>query len=188
MNSRWTRLGSYRAAAVLWLLACLASCATGNYQGDGELVDRGPLVGTDRYVVNLGGLDLGKTGQFKYMVGNLPPVPFVVGLEIVEEKPNFPRKRPQHAGRVRLMLETEEGQKVFSEDARLSDWVWSFVDHEARSFLFRVGKRGRPLPDQASGSTFVPRSGAKYRLTLEVVEPQSSPRPARLLLKGGGWQ
>ena len=188
MINRLLRLSDYRAATPLCVLTLLVSCTTIDYQGDGKFVDRGPLEGTDRYVVDLGAVDLGKAGQYNYSVGNLPPILFGAGLEIAENKPNFAGKRPSHGGRIRLMLETEEGRRVFNEDAPLDDWVWSFVNHEPRSFLYRAGTGPRPSPDQGSGSSFVPRSGAKYRLTLEVVEPQPSPRPARLLIKGGGWQ
>lgn len=177
MNCRIGHLPGYCAATFLWPLILLASCTTIDYQGDGKFVDRGPFEGTDRYVVDLGVVDLGKAGQYKYVVGNLPPVQFFAGLEILENKPNVPRQRPPHGGRIRLLLETENGQRVFGVDAPLDEWGWSFRNNEPRSFLH-----------QGSGSSFLPRSGAKYRLALEVVEPQPQARPARLLVKGGGWQ
>ena len=188
MVDRLGRMPDCRVATLLCVLTLLVSCTTINYQGDGKFVDRGALEGTDRYVVDLGAVDLGKTGQYKYSIGNLPPILFGIGLEIAESQPNFAGKRPSHGGRVRLLLETEGGQRVFSEDAPLDDWVWSFVNHEPRSFLYRAGTGPRPSPEQGSGSSFIPKSGTKYRLTLEVVEPQPSPRVARLLIKGGGWQ
>lgn len=183
------RLSRPYYAVFLCGLISLASCSAVNFQGDGAFVDRGPLAAKDRYIVDLGKVDLTKIGQHKYSIGNLPSVPFATGLEIRESSPNVdPRRRPLHVGRVRLLLESEEGQMVFAEDAPLSDWAWTYDRGESESFLYRAGKGAGPALDRAAGSLFVPRSGAKYRLTFEVVEPQPSARPTRLLLKGGGWQ
>jgi hypothetical protein len=186
----WSRRLSYSSyAPFICSLIFLVSCSAGNFQGDGSFVDRGPLAAKDRYIVDLGTVDLTKIGQHKYSIGNLPSVPFATGLEIRESSPNVdPRKRPLHSGRVRLLLESEEGKMVFAEDAPLRDWVWTYDRGESESFLYRAGKGTGPSLDLAAGSLFVPRAGTRYRLTFEVVEPQPSARPARLLLKGGGWQ
>ena len=188
--SSWSwRVGRTYYTALICSLIFLVSCSSINFQGDGEFIDRGPLAAKDRYVVDLGSVDLSKIGRYKYSIGNLPLVTFATGLQIRESAPNVdPRKRPLHTGRVRLLLESEGGQMVFAEDALLGDWVWTYDRGEYESFLYRAGKGTGPSVDQGSGSLFVPRPAAKYRLTFEVVEPQSSARPARLLLKGGGWQ
>ncbi len=190
----------------LTLVACailFSACATSNFQGDGKLVDHGLFAAKDRYVLDLGPVDLARTGKYAYTMSNLPEVTFVIGLEIVEAEANRSTgNRPPHAGRVRLLLETSDHEIVVDEDNALRSWVWSFGVGDFESFLYRRGdaysvseKDGTShgvhvgvRKDEGWGTFFLPRPDIKYQLTLEVLEAQAQPRPTRLLLKGGGWK
>ncbi len=189
--------------AIVASVAVSSGCAGWAYQGDGKLQDSGPLASHDRYVLDLGPIDLGRTGQYTYTMSNLPAVDFIVGLEIVEVEPNrFTANQPVHSGSIRLLLETSNHEIVISEDGPLKSWRRSFVRDELESFLYRKGKEhwitnkdGTTSPvsdgvrtDEGWGTYFVPRPDITYRLTLEVLEAQGLPRPTRLLLKGGGWK
>jgi len=103
---------------------------------------------------------------------------------------------------IRLLLETSNHEIVISEDGPLKSWKRSFTKGRFESFLYRAGKEhwitnkdGTTSPvadgvrtDEGWGSFFLPRPEITYQLTLEVLEAQAQPRPARLLLKGGGWK
>jgi len=52
------------------------------YSGDGHLVDNGVRAATDRYVLNLGSIDLNQRGTKTYRIANLPEINFLVGIEI----------------------------------------------------------------------------------------------------------
>jgi hypothetical protein len=177
-------------------------CASWTYQGDGRLRDSGPLAARHRYVLDLGPIDLGRTGKYTYTMTNLPAADFAVGLEIVEAEANLTMNRPTHSGSVRLLLETSNREIVISEGSPLKSWVWSFTRGQFESFLYRTGeehwitnKDGTTSPvadgvriDEGWGSFFLPRPEITYQLTLEVLEAQAQPRPTRLLVRGGGWK
>jgi len=194
---------------IMLILAAVASvvvnsgCAGWAYQGDGKLRDSGPLASRHRYVLDLGPIDLGRTGKYTYTMSNMPAVDFAIGLEIVEVEPNrFTGNQPVHSGSIRLLLETSNHEIVISEDGPLKSWRRSFVRDNFESFLYRKGeehwitnKDGTTSPvadgvrtDEGWGSFFLPRSNITYRLTLEVLEAQALPRPTRLLVQGGGWK
>lgn len=177
-----------QALALAIVVTASSSCATNHYQGDGRLVDHGAFAATDRYVLDLGHVDLGESGRYTYTIAGLPSVVFATGLEITEAEPNVnPLQRPPHPGRVRLTVQTAEQETVISDEGPLNSWLWSFGRGEAKSFLYRA-KNKADLGDRRSGTTFTPKSGAKYLVTLDVLEAQTTPRPTRLVLKGGGWK
>lgn len=198
--------GGNRASRLLLLAAMVVvspSCAVGDFRGDGKFVDHGPFAAKDRYVLDLGPVDLGRTGKYAYRMGNLPTVDFAIGLEIVEAEPNqIAGKRPSHTANVRLVLETSNKETVVSEDGSLKSWKWTFSQGSVKSFLYRAGEEHwvsnkdgttSPVPDgvkidEGWGTFFRPRREMTYQLTLEVLEAQAEPRPTRLLLKGGGWK
>jgi hypothetical protein len=180
----------------------LAGCAT-SYVGDGQLADHGPFAAKDRYVVDLGPMDMMRTGARQYVLGNLPRERFVIGLEIADLRPNQPGvERSKRDGQVRLLLEGPGHSTVIQENEKLGLWTWSFVQGETKSFLYREGQqswvrleggamtgtRQDLREDEGWGSFFSPRPNVEYRLTVEVVEPMSRPASARLLVKGGGWK
>jgi hypothetical protein len=184
-------------------VAVSTGCAGWAYQGDGKLRDSGPLASHDRYVLDLGPIDLDRTGEYTYTMSNLPADHFTIGLEIVEAAPNSSiGNRPPHPGRIRLLLETSNHEIVVSEDSALNSWIWSYMERDLKSFLYRAGEEHwitnkdgttSPVPDGVRtdggwGTYFSPRPDITYRLTLEVLEAQPQPQPTRLLVKGGGWK
>src|SRR6266508_2560825 len=93
--------------AIVAAVVVSSGCAGWAYQGDGKLRDSGALASHDRYALNLGAIDLGRTGQYTYTMSNLPAADFVIGLEIVEVEANrFTGNRPVYSGSIRLLLET----------------------------------------------------------------------------------
>jgi hypothetical protein len=70
----WTTLGC--GVLAIALTGCLAGMF---YSGDGRLIDHGPTAFDQRYVLDLGSVDLRKTGKVQYHLGKLPNVPFNVG-------------------------------------------------------------------------------------------------------------
>ena len=115
-------------------------CASWTYQGDGRLRDSGPLAARHRYVLDLGSIDLGRTGKYTYTMTNLPAADFAVGLEIVEVEANLTMNRPTHSGSVRLLLETSNREIVISEGGPLKSWVWSFTRDSSSHFSIARGK------------------------------------------------
>jgi len=197
-RSRFVRILALIVAATL-----SSACVVSNFRGDGKLVDYGPFAARHRYVLDLGPVDLGRTGKYTYTMSNLPSVDFVIGLEIVEAQANqFTGNQPAHSGSIRLLLETSNHEIVISEDGPLESWIWSFAKGNFESFLYRTGKEHwitnkdgttSPVPDgtrtdEGWGTYFLPRPDITYRLTLEVLEAQALPRPTRLLVTGGGWK
>jgi len=192
-----------RILAPVAVATLTSACVVSDFRGDGKLVDHGPFAAKDRYVLDLGPVDLSRTGKYTYTMSNLPAVDFVIGLEIVEAEANqFTGNRPAHSGSIRLLLETSNHEIVISEDGPLKSWKRSFVKGNFESFLYRAGEEHwisnndgttSPVPDGVRkdggwGTYFSPRPDTTYRLTLEVLEAQAQPRPARLLVTGGGWK
>jgi len=210
MRHFFSRLGHFlinggrrhRVLASVVVTTFCSACVVGDFQGDGRLVDRGPFAQKDRYVLDLGPVDLSRTGKYTYTMNNLPDTYFVAGLKIIEVEPDRGGSRPPHLGRLRLLLETSNHDVVISEDSALDSWTWSSVLGSVESFLYRKGKQhwisnkdGTTSPvfddvrtDEGWGSFFLPRRGVTYHLVLEVLEAQTQPRPTYLLLKGGGWK
>lgn len=52
------------------------------YSGDGHLTDNGVRAATNRYVLNLGEVDLSQRGTKTYRIANLPEANFVARIEI----------------------------------------------------------------------------------------------------------
>ena len=61
---------------------------TSQYSGDGQLVDKGSFAATDRYVLNLGSIDLTQRIMKTFRLVNLPGENFVAGIEIDDHTHN----------------------------------------------------------------------------------------------------
>src|SRR5947208_11027797 len=72
-------LGSITVVHVASLFGCYR---VSQYFGDGHLIDNGALAATDRYVLNLGPIDLTQRGSKTFQIANLPEVNFVAGIEV----------------------------------------------------------------------------------------------------------
>jgi len=140
MRHFFSRLGHFlinggrrhRVLASVVVTTFCSACVVGDFQGDGRLVDRARSPKKDRYVLDLGPVDLSRTGKYTYTMNNLPDTYFVAGLKIIEVEPDRGGSRPPHLGRLRLLLETSNHDVVISEDSALDSWtcplcwgVWS---------------------------------------------------------------
>lgn len=179
--------------AMLPLAACYL---VSSYRGDGSLVFTGIL--TSPYVLDLGPVDISRTGTYSYKLSNLPHVKFTIGVEIIELEPNRDSRRPDHWADVRLELTAENGATIVLEDGLLQNWIWSYGHDDVKSFLYRWGESrevrlstgntaSESIGVKASGgwgSTFIAEESKSYALTFQVKTPTRTKRPARLLLHG----
>jgi hypothetical protein len=185
------------------LVIVLGGCgfAGWRYAGDGELHDAGPLASHQRYILNLGTIDLSTKDERVYELARLPDDDFTVGIRLSAlqgvNQPLYEAK--PLASVVRLEMTTEGDEIVISDGGPLSEWTWSGVRGEPHwSFVYRLGAhpgvwtgiRHGVLADAGWGTYFTARSKGKYRLKVTVVEPDSfgSRYQAQVLVKGGGWK
>ncbi len=152
------------------------------YSGDGHLIDNGVTAATDRYVLDLGAIDLSQRGTKTYRIANLPETSFVVGIEIgvaPEERAIIEKQAVSAA--ILLELSSVGGQVLFTKKSTLDAWTWSVLVGDLRAFVYG---RGEP------GTYFQPLPQTEYTLTLTVLEPDTSQSnyTASLLAKSGGWK
>jgi hypothetical protein len=185
-------MNTLKLVASIAVAGICISCASTDFQGDGTLVDRGPLAAKDRYILDLGIIDLTKPGKHVYSISNLPDETFIVGLEVVEKEPSS--SAASTPGRVHLVVENGARQLVIDESRALNSWTRSSSRLDTRSFLYTSGNGSETAArldvraDQGWGTYFVPKAGEQYHLKVEVLEVQRRPQLVRLMLKGGGWK
>jgi hypothetical protein len=160
--------------------ALLSGCPVTKYSGDGVLLDSGAAVASDRYVLDLGVVDLTRRDKKTFRIAGLPKSSFVVGLEInaAADQSALKDRSPNATVSISLLA---DGKVGFSRTAPLRSWTWSVPAGAQRAFVY-----GREEP----ATYFDARSTAEYTLTVEVVEPDQSGSQyaAKLLAKSGGWK
>ena len=152
------------------------------YSGDGHLVDNGGSVATDRYVLNLGLIDLRQRGSSTHRIKNLPEAHFVVGIELrVLQKDISTLEKKTVNPTILLELSGLKGEVIFSKKSKLNSWTWSALVDESQAFIY--GRRGQTTYFQS-----LPQSD--YTLTLTVLQPDFSQLKytALLILKSAGWK
>ena len=170
----------------------LTACSP-QYSGDGVLSDAG-VFSADRYLLDLGPVDLAHSNETTYRLSNLPEERFTLGLLIsgtTGSEPLYfakPLRTP-----IRIEMRNERGELVMAASGALSDWVWSGSSGELqRSFVYRRAQdSGRvQLADQGSGTYFHPRKSASYVLKVSVLgnDPAATAFHATLRMRGGGWK
>ena len=175
--------------AILSLAASLAvaGCSTAelHYAGSGRLYDAGPFVLVDRYVVDLGGIDLRTEGRWTFQLANLPQEPLTVGLDLdfanVQHAIELMGVRPVYAV-VDFELRTSDGTPVFRDEASLyqdAAW-WANTADTHHAFVYSLRRR----------TTFVPEPDRAYSLVVTVVEADRGRAmyQASAVARGGGWQ
>jgi hypothetical protein len=182
-------------------LANICACRYSSYEGDGDFTDNGVLSYSSRYVLDLGPLDLEKANSRRYRLTKLPTAEFVIGIDLVEMAPNrLAGPRPDHRARVRVQLESSQGETIIDQDVRLENWVWSHGEGDAKSRLYlrgetrdvQAGSSTQPTrvnegPSGGWGTYFNSSDSESYTLSVDVLEPISvAGRPARLTLVGWG--
>jgi hypothetical protein len=163
-------------ALVAAALVVLGACShADNYKGDGVLIDRGPLAATDRYILELGSVDLSKEGRHKFRVEGLPAEEFVVGLLVGTEI-----RAQTLSPTLEIRLTDQAGAVIFSRRGTLAEWTWSETAHEPEAFVYARNP---------NGSFFQPPVTGEQILEISVSNPLAmGPMEARLVAKSGGWK
>lgn len=167
--------------ALIAIAGFLSGCPMTKYSGDGALVDNGSDAATDRYVLDLGPIDLTQRTRRTFRLVGLPESNFVVGIQILAAAdPALIGGRLVNPT-VSLSLSESAGAMLFSKTAPLNDWAWSVPASAGTAFVY-----GRDAPS----TYFDAAAGAEYTLVLDVVEPDQSGSKyiAVLTAKTGGWK
>lgn len=168
------------------------------YQGDGSLLDRGPLNYAHRYEVTLGAVDLSKAGQFTFRASGLPKRQFAVGLRVNDATCAALRSDAL----VTLTVKNERGEVVIHETAPLASLTWTqLLDKPCQpAFGYFQGRHTeRRMPngdtcaqpimtgaDGGTGSYFNPRDSGSYQITLDLTSSSPSLPTAYLVLDDSG--
>ena len=169
-------------------MASGTACGYHSYKGDGQFTDRGWLSGTERYVLDLGSIDLAAVGSFSYTLTNLPAERFALGFEVGSVNPEA---GAAVAPLVQVALGSP-GVSVVNHRARLNEWITStsLANPTRAVFVYCGGPnevRWAEAPDTAWGCIFKPRDSATYTLTVTVLEADNRARAhsVRVMIKGG---
>ncbi len=165
------------------LAAILSSCySASSYSGDGRLVDNGRSAATDRYVLDLGAIDLNKQGVSTYRIENLPAENFVIGIELqVPPRQRVAIENKSIKPTISIELLGPQGESITRDQSMLDTWTWSVRAMDTTAFVYR---RDQP------GTFFTPIKNRRYELKFGIVQPDLSDfkYSARLLAKSGGWK
>jgi hypothetical protein len=121
------------------MIAILSYCYSKSYySGDGELIDNGPLAATDRYVLELGIVELNKKGIYTFKINNLPTVNFVIGIEIqVSPKHQSVLENQNVKPIISLELLNPQNMQVIHNQSSLDTWTWSVKGMGNTAFVYR---------------------------------------------------
>jgi hypothetical protein len=180
-------------AALLLTVACDRSPS---YHGDGTLTDMGPSAAHERYVVDLGAVDLSGPNRRSFKMVGLPRVEFTMGLRQVNVAAGCDAAALDSV-RVRLDVSSQDSAIVVAEEGPLSTWV------KSSSLVYRRGAERQepeaggavkyvPTGVRASGgwgTYFTPRTSAAYLATFAVLDAHGARGcESRLVGIGGGWK
>jgi hypothetical protein len=187
----------FTALAICAALLQTAACdASHSYSGDGTFTDFGATTAIERYVIDLGPIDLSRPNRQSFKLRGLPAAEFTMGLRQINVSAGCDAAALA-AVRVRLDVRTEDGAVVVAEEAPLMAWVAS------PDLVYRRGvEREEPKPGGAVelvrtgvhasggwGTYFTPRRHTTYRAQFEVLDAHgASGCDSRLVLLGGGWK
>lgn len=186
--------------------------------GDGRLTDFGPDEAINRYVLELGLINLNEPGSRTYKVQDLPEVNLAIGLDIRSLNPNVILEGNDRSNPIiGIRVVNEKDKVVIDEKEALKDWAWSTgylwkpyydgeegPDDKHHRFVYRDGswketmsKEGviTSIPvniksDGGWGTYFRPRRRGIYVITVQIFEKDIVSRDleVRLRAKGGGWK
>jgi hypothetical protein len=172
-------LGSLVVIPFVFLSGCYR---VSHYSGDGQLIDNGSTAATDRYVLDLGPINLAQPGKKTFRLENLPKENFVTGVEMSVSPEDRAANETRRANpTISLELSGPDGTVLFTKKSALDEWTWSVPADGLRTFVYG---RGEP------GTYFNAVPKTKYTLTLNVLEPDRSQSKytALLMMKSGGWK
>ncbi len=163
---------------------CLFGCETYFYSGDGKLIDNGLTAANERYILDLGEINLGSNGEYTYKVSNLPKQNFVFGINVSSEsiKDNsFVWDAPINA-KIKLNI-SSNGKTIVQENALAKEWTWSHKSGDSLVFGYRRN-------NGSAGTYITPNRGASYIVKLKIYETDGTGNKYKssLLAKSGGWK
>lgn len=165
-----------------------------NYTGDGKFTDKGRDASRDRFLLDLGQVELNQKSKSSYTIKGLPETSFTIVLQVdLPVSNNFPLESStrypslQFANETVLSLELEDmnGKKIFSYNGPLSK-----LDRNVR----KTEKDYKPIyylerQAAAPGTSFTPKNKMTYRLNLSVTkEYQSAPKLNVIAVGHSGWK
>lgn len=125
-----------RVAAVLAVVLLWSCSAERRYVGDGQLTDHGPEAANERYVLDLGALDLTTAQQVRLQMSGLPETEFVAGVEVKPEE--HPATLPEGFGAavISMQLSDADGGTVISASKPLREWTRSVSAARPEYFFY----------------------------------------------------
>jgi hypothetical protein len=161
------------------------------YSGDGKMSQ--PMQGVFSYQVDLGRVNLARTGVLRRTLSGMPREGFTVGFEVARKgrAPSDSDTEPPLRAKIRLRLANERGEIVIHEEGPLNEWVWTarrggpydsaFIYRRGSVREIPVGNDGSvrvvqepTRPDGGWGTSFEPRHGGTYELTVEILAADSN--------------
>jgi len=133
--------------AFAWVLLA-SGCTRFPYSGDGQL--SGPYLYGGQYALDLGPIDLTRSGSSTYHLDKLPGKGWVIGVQMVEAAPNPTfGNPPSHPARIRIRVESPSGNVVLREEGRVDRFVWNHGVGDRSSYYYST-ERFDPWPDALS--------------------------------------
>ena len=148
-----------------------------NYTGDGSFNDNVRRSGINRFVLDLGSVDLSDDSSHIYDLKGLPDVKFICYLRLDHPLPlqGSPKEFKRDKTVVEMNLVDGESA-IFSESAQLKDWIWSGTVGALKSDLY------------TSQTVFTPDKTKTYKLTVKTAVANSESLKVEIILMGGGWK
>jgi hypothetical protein len=175
----WTR--TFRLFSYLLSMTALSACsASSTYSGDGRLIDNGITAANDRFVVELGYVDLTRPGSKTFRIAGLPKTNFVVGIQVPIAVLHGMDAPAEITSDVSFELVGPVDKRIFSAAGPLRSWTWSGPIHGSSSFVYHRAP---------SESYFDAAPAEEYQLHVIVRTPDPTmTTKALVLLKSGGWK
>lgn len=164
-------------ASITLLSACSKPIA---YSGDGRLIDNGVTAPDHRYVIEVGNVDLARSGSFSFKMAGLPGSYFVVGLQIPVRSNQGSGEHPATPANVSLEIVKEQGDMVALVIAPLHDWTWSNPQHTDSAFVY-LRESPRSYFDAFTENRYL------VKVTVNVPDP-SIAAGSLIVLKSAGWK
>jgi len=180
------RAGQWRLLGVaLLVIAGLYSCVPWTKSvGDAKMIDNGPFAATDRYVVDLGHVQLGERSTRTIQLSGLPSDNFACGIEVTipDTDWNWSSSAKPLDAVVSMRIANFNDKTLFAIEAPLRDWTWNTRAGDRQVFLYRR--------DDPNSTYFDATHDTNYRVTVSVVEPDTRHPDlvAKITMKSGGWK
>ena len=159
------------ALALLWL--ALAGPAAAQQKG--------------RFEVDLGLVDIERTGQREYQLPALPETDIAFGFSLTS--PDGDKLHHLPKATVRITLVNERDEVVFDATDELANFLRA--ESTRATFLYLRGVQNQaPGPDGGWGTYAHPRKGGRYRMTVETLKSNVTMTKFTVRLMGvdGRWK